>query len=75
VRGQGLMLAAEMAVPGKEAVRQGVEAGVLFNCTQERVLRFLPPLIIEKHHVDQLVAALRPILASASNMQNKGVHA
>jgi acetylornithine/N-succinyldiaminopimelate aminotransferase len=75
VRGQGLMLAAEMTVPGKEAVRLGVEAGVLFNCTQERVLRFLPPLIIEKRHVDQLVAALRPILASASNMQNKGVHA
>jgi acetylornithine/N-succinyldiaminopimelate aminotransferase len=75
VRGQGLMLAAELAVPGKEAVRQGREAGFLFNCTQERVLRFLPPLIIERQHVDQLIAALRPILASVSNMQNKGVHA
>ncbi|HUZ45476.1 MAG TPA: aspartate aminotransferase family protein [Terriglobia bacterium] len=75
VRGQGLMLAAELAVPGKEAVRQGLQAGILFNCTQERVLRFLPPLIIEREHVDQVIAALRPILASVSNMQNKGVHA
>ncbi len=74
VRGQGLMLAAELAVPGKEAVRQGMEAGFLFNCTQEKVLRFLPPLIIEHQHVDQLIAALRPILASLSSMQ-KGVHA
>jgi len=74
VRGQGLMLAAELAVPGKEAVRMGMEAGFLFNCTQERVLRFLPPLIIERQHVDQLIAALRPILVSLSNMQ-KEVHA
>ena len=74
VRGQGLMLAAELAVPGKEAVRMGLEAGLIFNCTQERVLRFLPPLIIERQHVDQLIAALRPILASVSSMQ-KEVHA
>ena len=74
VRGQGLMLAAELAVPGKEAVRMGMEAGFLFNCTQERVLRFLPPLIIERQQVDQLIAALRPILVSLSNMQ-KEVHA
>ncbi len=74
VRGQGLMLAAELAVPGKEAVRRGLEAGFIFNCTQEKVLRFLPPLIIERHHVDQLIAALRPILVSLSSMQ-KEVHA
>ncbi|HVA01207.1 MAG TPA: aspartate aminotransferase family protein [Terriglobia bacterium] len=74
VRGQGLMLAAELAVPGKEAVRMGMEAGFLFNCTQERVLRFLPPLIIERQQVDQLIAALRPILVSLSSMQ-KEVHA
>lgn len=64
VRGEGLMLAAELSVPGKPVVRQGLEAGYLFNCTQDKVLRFLPPLIIEKQHVDGLIAALRPILAS-----------
>ncbi|HLW78568.1 MAG TPA: aspartate aminotransferase family protein [Terriglobia bacterium] len=63
-RGEGLMVAAELSVPGKVAVRKGLEAGYLFNCTQERVLRFLPPLIIEKQHVDGLIAALKPILAA-----------
>ncbi|HZT70742.1 MAG TPA: aspartate aminotransferase family protein [Terriglobia bacterium] len=75
VRGQGLMLAAELTMPGKEIVQQGVEAGFLFNCTQENVLRFLPPLIIERRHVDQLIEALRSILVSASSIENKGVRA
>ena len=63
VRGDGLMLAAELSVPGKSAVRQALEAGVIFNCTQEKVLRFLPPLIIERCHVDELMQVLRPVLA------------
>ena len=66
VRGDGLMLAAQLSVPGKNLVRQGLEAGVIFNCTQEKVLRFLPPLIIERSHVDELMAALKPILAAWS---------
>jgi acetylornithine/succinyldiaminopimelate/putrescine aminotransferase len=64
VRGDGLMLAAELAAPCKAVVRQALEAGFLMNCTQERVLRFLPPLILERYHVDELVEALRPILAA-----------
>lgn len=66
VRGEGLMLAAELKVPCKAVVRQAVEAGILMNCTQERVLRFLPPLILERQHVDELFAVLRPILAALS---------
>ena len=79
VRGDGLILAAELAVPGKEVVRQALEAGFLINCTQETVLRFLPPLIVERHHVDELIAGLRPILArlnsQADKVERKGVHA
>jgi len=75
VRGQGLMLAAELSMPGKEIVEQGVEAGVLFNCTQEQVLRFLPPLVIERQQVDQLIEALRSILISVSSIEKKGVRA
>jgi len=66
VRGAGLMLAAELQTPCKDVVRQALEAGVLMNCTQERVLRFLPPLILERKHVDELIAVLRPILAALS---------
>jgi acetylornithine/N-succinyldiaminopimelate aminotransferase len=75
VRGEGLMLAAELAVPGKAVVRQALEAGFLINCTQETVLRFLPPLIIARQQVDELIAALRPILASLWLAEKKGVTA
>jgi len=78
VRGEGLMVAAELAVPGKTVVREALEAGFLLNCTQEKVLRFLPPLTIERHHVDQLIAALRPILAALpleQKEEKKEVHA
>jgi acetylornithine aminotransferase/acetylornithine/N-succinyldiaminopimelate aminotransferase len=76
VRGDGLMMAMELVTSGKSVVRQGLEAGVLMNCTQEKVLRFLPPLIIEPRHVDELVAVLRPILAAlAPAAATKGVNA
>ena len=63
VRGDGLMMAAELTVPGKSAVRKALEAGLIMNCTQERVLRFLPPLIVEKQHVDEAIGILRTALA------------
>lgn len=75
VRGEGLILAAELAVPCKAVVRQALDAGFLMNCTQEKVLRFLPPLILERRHVDELIAALRPILAALASSEKKGVTA
>jgi len=75
VRGEGLMLAAELTVPCKAVVRQALDAGFLLNCTQEKVLRFLPPLILERRHVDELIAALRPVLAALASSEKKGVTA
>jgi acetylornithine aminotransferase/acetylornithine/N-succinyldiaminopimelate aminotransferase len=75
IRGRGLMLGVELTVPGKSVVRDALVAGVLLNCTQERVLRFLPPLIVERQHVDELMGVLRPILASLPVGEMKGVRA
>ncbi|MCZ6905428.1 MAG: aminotransferase class III-fold pyridoxal phosphate-dependent enzyme, partial [Acidobacteria bacterium] len=66
VRGEGLMLALVLEIPGTEIVKSLLEAGFLINCTQEKVLRFLPPLIIEREHVDRLIAALRRVIVSAA---------
>jgi acetylornithine/N-succinyldiaminopimelate aminotransferase len=75
VRGEGLIVAAALDVPGKVVVQQALEAGFLMNCTQEKVLRFLPPLVIERQHVDELIQALRPILTSLSPAEKQEVHA
>jgi len=58
VRGFGLMLGMELTVPGKQIVLDGIAAGLLFNCTHDTVLRFLPPYIIEEKDVDKAVKIL-----------------
>jgi acetylornithine/N-succinyldiaminopimelate aminotransferase len=75
VRGEGLMAAMELTVPCKDVVRQALEAGVLLNCTQEKVLRFLPPLVVEPRHVDELIQVLKPILSRLGVPEHKEVHA
>jgi acetylornithine/N-succinyldiaminopimelate aminotransferase len=62
VRGKGLIIGMELTIPGTEIVNKCLEKGVLINCVQNNVLRFLPPLIIIKEEVDQVVALLDEVL-------------
>jgi acetylornithine aminotransferase/acetylornithine/N-succinyldiaminopimelate aminotransferase len=60
VRGAGLMQAVELDSPelAKAVAKQLLEEGIIINRTHETVLRFLPPYVIQKKHVDRLVKAL-----------------
>jgi acetylornithine aminotransferase len=62
VRGHGLILGVEMMIPGAAVVKTMMEKGFLINCTQEKVLRFIPPLIVEKEEIDLLVETLENVL-------------
>src|SRR2546423_3374020 len=62
VRGEGLMLAVELTISGKEIVKQLLQLGFILNCTHETVLRMLPPFIITERQIDKFVRALRPVL-------------
>jgi acetylornithine/N-succinyldiaminopimelate aminotransferase len=63
VRGKGLMVAAELdsADLAKATVSEMLKRHILINCTSETVLRFLPPYILERAHVDTAIAALDEI--------------
>lgn len=61
VRGIGLMLGLQLAVEGAPIVTKCMEKGFLINCTQGTILRFVPPLIIEKAEIDALIACLKVI--------------
>ncbi len=61
VRGIGLMIGMELDRPCQDVVLKCLDKGFLINCTQESVLRFLPPLIIQKQEIDQLYAVLDEI--------------
>jgi len=69
VRGMGLMLAIELdsAETAKLAVTDLLAQGILINRTHDVVLRFLPPYIIEKKHVDEVIEALDSVLAKSKN--------
>lgn len=58
VRGYGLMIGVEIAMPGKEIVNRAMAEGLLMNCTHDTVLRFLPPYIITEIEVDEAIAIL-----------------
>jgi acetylornithine/N-succinyldiaminopimelate aminotransferase len=64
VRGMGLMLAIDMnsAELAKRIVARMLERRILINRTSETVLRFLPPYIMGREHVDLAVSALNEIL-------------
>jgi acetylornithine/N-succinyldiaminopimelate aminotransferase len=68
VRGLGLMQAAELDSQelAKAVARELLEAGIIINRTQDTVLRFLPPYVIQKAHVDQVVSALDKSLSANS---------
>jgi acetylornithine/N-succinyldiaminopimelate aminotransferase len=63
VRGKGLMVGVELTVQGRGIVNSCQDAGVIINCTAGNVLRFVPPLIIQPVHVDEMIAALDLALA------------
>jgi len=73
VRGAGLMQALELDSPdlAKAVARQLLQEGIIINRTHETVLRFLPPYIIQKHHIDQLSRALDAALSSNPNAVKK----
>jgi len=67
VRGLGLMLGLELdsVERAKAVVGQLLRRGILINRTNETVLRFLPPYIIQEKHVDQVVRELDAALSAS----------
>jgi acetylornithine aminotransferase/acetylornithine/N-succinyldiaminopimelate aminotransferase len=68
VRGMGLMLGIELnsADLAKSVLQEMMRRRIIINRTNETVLRFLPPYILERKHVNIAVSALDDILRSAS---------
>jgi acetylornithine/N-succinyldiaminopimelate aminotransferase len=67
VRGIGLMLGVELnsAELAKQVTTQLMERGIIINRTSETVLRFLPPFILERKHIDTAIKALDETITAA----------
>lgn len=65
VRGLGLMVGIELAVPGKPVWEDLLRRGFIVNLVGERILRLLPPLIIERQDLELFTLALGASLRKA----------
>lgn len=61
-RGKGLMQGLVMTTPVRETINKAIENGLLVISAGSDVLRILPPLVITKENVDEMIAILRKCL-------------
>ncbi len=62
VRGIGLMIGVQLTSPCKEIVDKCLDKGLRINCTNDTVLRFMPPMIVTKEQLDQAIEILDAVL-------------
>jgi acetylornithine/N-succinyldiaminopimelate aminotransferase len=55
IRGKGLMIGVELNQDANHLRQSALDQGVLLNVTQDRVIRLLPPLIIDDQQAGQIV--------------------
>jgi acetylornithine/N-succinyldiaminopimelate aminotransferase len=73
VRGLGLLLGLALDRPGKPLVDGCLNRGFLINCTQETILRFTPPLIVDEESIQALLQTLEQLLEGLERNQAEGV--
>lgn len=71
IRGLGLMIGIELSVECSGIVNRAREKGVLINCTSEKVLRFLPPLVITKRQLAKVARVTSEEIEIELNMEAK----
>jgi len=62
LRGKGLMIGIELTKPCGEVVDKALERGILINCTSDKVIRLVPPLVISKEQIDRVISVLCEII-------------
>ena len=53
----------ELTIDGKPVVTDCLNRGLLINCTMDRILRFVPPLVITQRDIDRLIDVLADVLS------------
>lgn len=62
-RGKGLIQGLELTIPVGEVSTKALKEGLILITAGSNVLRFVPPLVIEKEHVDEMILKLKKVLA------------
>jgi len=62
IRGRGFIQGIQLNIPARPIVDEALADGVIFNSTQDTVVRFLPPFLLEEKHVDKGIRVLKKLL-------------
>lgn len=63
-RGKGLMQGLELSIPAGGIISKALEKGLVLISAGASIIRFVPPLIIEKKHVDEMIEIMKSILTA-----------
>jgi len=72
VRGLGLMLGVELRYDVLNIILKAMDRGVIILDAGRNVLRFLPPLVIEKEQIDKTISVLDTIIKEEENARTSG---
>lgn len=69
VRGLGLLIGVEFSFPVKDMVKELALSGLLTSsCGGGNVVRFAPPLIVQKEHIDKAIEIFKEVVKRYDNM-------
>lgn len=63
VKGVALIIGVELSIKADDIYNECLKEGLLINCTQDTVLRIMPPLTVTKPEMDKAVAILDKVFA------------
>ena len=67
IRHKGLMIGIELHHECTELVQQAIDHGLLINVTAGKVIRLLPPLIMSKNDIDQVIHILTSLIPTSTS--------
>ncbi|HEX6504260.1 MAG TPA: aspartate aminotransferase family protein [Terriglobales bacterium] len=70
VRGRGFIQGLQLEIAARPIVEQALAEGILINSTQDTVIRFLPPFLLEEKHVDKGIRILKKLLGKKRGRAN-----
>jgi len=62
IRSSGFMFGIELTIPCAELVQQALEKGILINVTADKVIRLLPPLVINIDEANTMVSLVSELI-------------
>jgi acetylornithine/N-succinyldiaminopimelate aminotransferase len=63
IRSMGLIIGVELKQKGDDIYKKCLDEGLLINCTQETVLRIMPPMTVSKGEIDKAVSILGKVFS------------